>query len=35
MRADLNGLASTPTMYLGSTSWVVGLAVNRSPMKQG
>lgn len=28
MRANLNGLASTPTMYLGSTSWVVGLAVD-------
>jgi hypothetical protein len=28
MRAGLNGLASTPTFYLGSTSWVVGLAVD-------
>lgn len=28
MRADLNGLGSTPTFYLGSTSWVVGLAVD-------
>jgi hypothetical protein len=26
MRANLNGLGATPTMYLGSTSWVVGLA---------
>lgn len=28
MRANLNGLAATPTMYLGSTSWVAGLAVD-------
>jgi hypothetical protein len=28
MRANLNGLGSTPTMYLGSTSWVAGLAVD-------
>jgi hypothetical protein len=28
MRASLNGLGSTPTMYLGSTSWVAGLAVD-------
>ncbi|MEP7121831.1 MAG: MXAN_2562 family outer membrane beta-barrel protein [Byssovorax sp.] len=28
MRANLNGLGSTPTFYLGSTSWVVGLAVD-------
>ena len=28
MRADLNGLGATPTFYLGSTSWVVGLAVD-------
>ena len=28
MRANLNGLASTPTFYLGSTSWVAGLAVD-------
>lgn len=28
MRAGLNGLGSTPTFYLGSTSWVVGLAVD-------
>lgn len=28
MRANLNGLGSTPTMYLGSTSWVVGFAVD-------
>lgn len=28
MRANLNGLGSTPTFYLGSTSWVAGLAVD-------
>ncbi len=28
MRANLNGLAATPSYYLGSTSWVVGLAVD-------
>jgi hypothetical protein len=28
MRAGLNGLAATPSYYLGSTSWVVGLAVD-------
>ena len=28
MRADLNGLAATPTFYVGSTSWVVGLAID-------
>ncbi len=28
MRANLNGLGATPTYYLGSTSWVVGLAVD-------
>jgi hypothetical protein len=28
MRAGLNGLAATPTYYVGSTSWVVGLAVD-------
>jgi hypothetical protein len=28
MRANLNGLASTPTFYVGSSSWVVGLAVD-------
>lgn len=28
MRANLNGLGATPSMYLGSTSWVVGLAVD-------
>ena len=28
MRANLNGLSAEPTMYLGSTSWVVGLALD-------
>ena len=28
MRANLNGLGATPSFYLGSTSWVVGLAVD-------
>src|SRR5512132_2676329 len=28
MRAGLNGLGSTPTFYVGSTSWVVGLAID-------
>jgi hypothetical protein len=28
MRANLNGLAATPTYYLGSTSWVAGLAID-------
>ena len=28
MRANLNGLGATPSFYLGSTSWVAGLAVD-------
>ena len=28
MRANLNGLGATPSFYVGSTSWVVGLAVD-------
>jgi hypothetical protein len=28
MRANLNGLGAIPTFYVGSTSWVVGLAVD-------